>query len=336
MNGFPAVYEEKSLDAICAQPMFLARGSIHGARFPVALVARTVLASPSPVVLATTGDFLHPRRILTAEQERKLAAASQDKELSGAWNALCTKARSDFSASLRHGPVTIAESRADYGLKMSWNAKCTDSHLSPIQPPRASLTSTPTLAAPRSDKVTGVGQQRVVDVVSVFSTGGGTTFDKARSSALEDITGTSAHDRVQWETSPTRTPDDDMGGGVQQPESKGNGRATPCRPDSLLDICGKWLPADSLAIFDGDECPCGSVLQTDCVHFLLSLTSVYLHPYLGFISRFGNTYENWTNDVLGLKRPAYYLYWLDSDSTSSTLRWDTCSAADLPFARLRL
>ncbi|KAJ7808329.1 hypothetical protein B0H14DRAFT_3482468 [Mycena olivaceomarginata] len=159
----------------------------------------------------------------------------------------------------------------------------------------ASLTSTPTLTAPGSDKVTAVGQQRVVDAVSVFSTGGGTTFDKARSSALEDITSTSARSR-HWETSPTRAPDDDMGGGVKQPES------------------GKWLPADSLAILDGDECP-----WLRFRGFRLTVR---------FISRFGNTYENWTNDVLGLEvrvRPAYYLYWLDSDSTSSTLRWDTCS-----------
>jgi hypothetical protein len=164
---------------------------------------------------------------------------------------------------------------------------------------------------------------------------------------------------VQWETSPKRAPDDNMGGGVQQPESKGNGRATPCRPDSLLDIYSEWLPVDSLAVRHLLRPPANGLLTSlrswmvtsarglsvlgavrvldavaqaavpwlqigmpsyyssdsnanayppiasDYVHFLLSLTSVYLHPYLGFISRFGNTYENWTNDVLGLEVRVY-------------------------------
>ncbi|KAF7347194.1 hypothetical protein MVEN_01474200 [Mycena venus] len=104
---------------------------------PAAVLATTTCTPPPPVATAPGPVAVIIREVVVAL--RPILSASQERELN-CWNALCDKARSDFSQHApRPGPVTIIipESREEYAFRMRWDSMCTDHYLSPHAPDRS-------------------------------------------------------------------------------------------------------------------------------------------------------------------------------------------------------
>ncbi|KAJ7367655.1 hypothetical protein DFH08DRAFT_1070512 [Mycena albidolilacea] len=84
---------------------------------------------PPPAHIVVKELVVAVKPALTANAQKELVA----------WNARCLKSKSHLSEHApRYGPATIIipESREEYADRMSWNAKCWDSHLSRHAPNR--------------------------------------------------------------------------------------------------------------------------------------------------------------------------------------------------------
>ncbi|KAF7347199.1 hypothetical protein MVEN_01474800 [Mycena venus] len=102
---------------------------------------------------------------------RPTLTKSQEQELKW-WNALCDKARSDFSQHApRPGPVTIIipESREEYAFRMRWDSMCTDHYLSPHAPDRSDLREAAPSIDSFSTEVTSPSIVAATTTTSVFS-----------------------------------------------------------------------------------------------------------------------------------------------------------------------